>query len=141
MSLLKVILAEDDPDDRFLIEEALFALKSVVTSTTFFTNGKDFWSFLQQIDTADLLPDLVVLDLNLPFMDGLSILKNIRNSSHLKDLPVFILTTSNKSRPAVRVILWNPTAWGSCRRSFPEYYLPYVWINLSALGNDGKKSF
>src|SRR4051812_25698117 len=95
MEKLNIIIAEDDVDDQFLIEQACANLETPV-QLTFFKNGSDLIHFLfLAADTGDL-PAVIILDLNMPLLDGQEVLKKIKEDSALSAIPVFILTTSRR---------------------------------------------
>jgi CheY-like chemotaxis protein len=86
-----ILLVEDDPADAMLVEEALLdsgedrALIQV----------PDGIAALEHLrDPAQPRPDLIVLDLNLPRMNGAEMLKILKDDDALKAIPVVILTTS-----------------------------------------------
>ena len=93
-----ILLAEDDHDDRYLIGEALD--ESGVDSQLFIVeNGEMLLDYLGgRGDYADReaypLPDLILLDLNMPFMDGREALAELKKDPALKRIPVIVLTTS-----------------------------------------------
>lgn len=95
MSRPRVLLVEDNPDDveliRLALEEAGVELDLVVTE-----DGADAIEHLRQVDPRGPLPrpDLVLLDLNLPKVDGRSVLRTIKEDTHLVSVPVLVLTTS-----------------------------------------------
>jgi len=88
--ILHVLLAEDDPDDIDLFREAL-ADNNVRCSVTSITKGDEVIPFLQE---CPVLPDIIVLDLNLPKVSGQQILQQIKTLEPLEKIPVLILTTS-----------------------------------------------
>jgi len=90
-----ILLVEDNLADIRLIQEAL---KSTATRSELVVvrDGIAAMSYLRQagVDLDALLPDLVLLDLNLPKQDGREVLAQIKADPQLKRLPVVILTTS-----------------------------------------------
>lgn len=93
---LSILVAEDDADDRVLLSDA-FAESGVEVSIEFVADGVELMARLAERDLAadEVLPDLVLLDLNMPRMDGREALRAIRDSERLRHLPAIILTTSN----------------------------------------------
>lgn len=91
----QVLLVEDSVDDVELTLEALKDSK-VRMDVNVVSDGMAAMNFLRREgEYADKpRPDLVLLDLNLPLMDGREVLKEIRNDPDLTDLPVVVLTTS-----------------------------------------------
>lgn len=90
--MINILLAEDDDGDAFLLEEAIE--KTQFESTLHRTvNGAEAQAFLQ--DKNNPRPDMIILDLNMPCMDGHEVLQWIKSDDDLKDIPVGILTTSS----------------------------------------------
>lgn len=85
-----ILLVEDDADDRMLFTDALNELDSNVQLKTasHCDDGID-----SLIKPQDELPDLVVMDINMPGKNGLECLEDIRKHTRLKKLPVVILST------------------------------------------------
>lgn len=82
-----IFCVEDDSNIRELIDYTLSQSGFAVLS---FDNANDFFKGL-----SDRKPDLVILDIMLPDKDGMSILKELRASSHTDNLPVIILTAKS----------------------------------------------
>lgn len=92
-----ILMADDDPDDRMLAKEAL-AENRLANELHFVEDGEELIDYLKQkgkynADNAPK-PGLVLLDLNMPKMDGREALKIIKNDSNLRKIPVIVLTTS-----------------------------------------------
>lgn len=93
----QVLVAEDDPDDRLLLEEA-FAEARVPVRLRFADDGEHLLELLQRAvrpRAPEALPVLVLLDLNMPRLDGREALRAIRTHHRLRHLPVILLTTSS----------------------------------------------
>jgi CheY-like chemotaxis protein len=93
-----VLLVEDNPDDVFLMQRA-FKKARITARLMVVTDGKQAVSYLEgtgEHDNRQLypLPELVFLDLKLPFLHGFVVLAWIRNQPHLNDVNVIILTSS-----------------------------------------------
>lgn len=91
----QVLLVEDSPGDVRLTQEAFRdASKSVHLHVA--TDGVEAMSFLRQegVHADAPRPDLILLDLNLPRMDGREVLAKIKQDDNLKTIPTAILTTS-----------------------------------------------
>jgi len=93
---VEVLLVEDSPGDVRLTQEAFRDANSSLRLHVA-SDGVEAMRFLKQEgDRADApRPDLVLLDLNLPKMDGREVLAQIKNSAKLKSIPTVILTTSD----------------------------------------------
>jgi len=90
-----ILLVEDDPGDVLMTREA-FADYKVRNELHVVDDGVDAMAFLRQEGQyADRpRPDLVLLDLNLPRMDGREVLEAIKSDAELASIPVVVLTTS-----------------------------------------------
>ena len=102
----KILIAEDDADDRLLIEDA-FTECDLTNELEFVVDGVDLLDHLNRRGKyADLegepLPNLILLDLNMPRMDGRTALKQIKTSPELCKIPVVVLTTSKAQEDIVR---------------------------------------
>jgi CheY-like chemotaxis protein len=93
-----VLYAEDDPDDRLLAEMA-HRESGVVHPLIFVSDGEEALEYLYRSGRhaerpGALLPGIVLLDLNMPGIDGIETLRIIRSDPGLRRIPVVILTTS-----------------------------------------------
>jgi CheY-like chemotaxis protein len=92
---IEILLVEDNPGDARLTLEA-FKEGKVINNLSVVSNGVDALAYLrrdgQYANAA--VPDLVLLDLNLPKMDGREVLAAIKDDAELKSIPVVVLTTS-----------------------------------------------
>jgi two-component system, chemotaxis family, chemotaxis protein CheY len=94
----RVLMIEDDEDDVFLFRRALDAAKAELgleVACERIDNGLDALYLVTREDLTENLPDALVLDLNMPRLDGLKFLKSLRCSLRLKAIPVFVLTTTS----------------------------------------------
>ncbi|HZV82969.1 MAG TPA: response regulator [Geobacteraceae bacterium] len=89
----RVLLVEDNPDDEFL---AMWVLKKVgLDKVSVARDGREALDLLcNGEEGADAVPDLVILDLRLPRIDGKEVLRRIRADARTMNLPVLILTSS-----------------------------------------------
>jgi two-component system, chemotaxis family, chemotaxis protein CheY len=95
------MLIEDDPDDVFLFERALDSVKAELRQEIALErlgNGLDAAYRVSIEDLTNKLPDVLVLDLNMPRLNGVKFLHALRATLELSELPVFVLTTST-ARP------------------------------------------
>ena len=96
-TLPNIILVEDNPDDERLAIRAL--RKGVVANEILVArNGEEA---INMILNADPLPCVVLLDLKLPKIDGLEVLRRIRAEPRTHLLPVVVLTSSSEDRDIV----------------------------------------
>ncbi|MBL7160989.1 MAG: response regulator [Anaerolineales bacterium] len=93
-----ILIAEDDPDDRLLTKDAL-AESRLVNDLHFVEDGLELLDYLHQRgayanpQTAPR-PGLILLDLNMPRMDGREALAEIKVDPDLRRIPIVVLTTS-----------------------------------------------
>lgn len=94
--IIKVLLVDDDQGDVHLTRESLKQSK-VYIDLDVVENGEEAMKYLKQEAPYKntFLPDLILLDLNMPKKDGRQTLKEIKGDSVLKSIPVIILTTSS----------------------------------------------
>jgi two-component system response regulator len=95
LDAITVLMVEDDPDDILLTQMALRANR-LRMNLSVVNDGVEAMRFLRgEGGYADRRrPDLVLLDLNLPLMDGREVLMAIKQDPSLADIPVVVLTTS-----------------------------------------------
>ena len=100
---IEVLLVEDDPGDVLMTREAFEDYK-VRNRLHVVNDGADAMSFLRREgEYADVpRPDLVLLDLNLPRMDGREVLQAIKSDDDLASIPVVVLTTSEAEDDVLR---------------------------------------
>ncbi|MCD6064629.1 MAG: response regulator [Flavipsychrobacter sp.] len=93
---LHIFIADDDSDDR---DFAIEALKDTGHEIKFscFTNGHFLTHYFLR-DFIPLLPDAIVLDLNMPLKDGYQSLKELRSLHVAKTIPIFVLTSSTMDK-------------------------------------------
>jgi chemotaxis family two-component system response regulator Rcp1 len=97
--LMHILLVEDSLADIELTTDALQGAK-VANEVTVIRDGATAIAHL--VDPTTALPDLVILDLNLPRKSGLEVLAAMRSDPVLKRLPVAVLTTSSAEADVVR---------------------------------------
>ena len=95
---ISILMADDDLDDRTFAAEAITESR-IDGHLDFVTDGEQLLDYLRRRGQfrnleGDRLPDLILLDLNMPRMDGREALNAIRADPALRHLPVVILTTS-----------------------------------------------
>ena len=104
---ITIVVCDDDEDDRLLTEQALKDAR-VSNDVRFVDDGEDLLDYLHQrgrfAGETGLAPrpGLILLDLNMPKMDGREALRRIKGDLTLHDIPVVILTTSNLDADVIR---------------------------------------
>jgi two-component system, chemotaxis family, response regulator Rcp1 len=100
---IQILMVEDNDGDVFLTTEALKGAK-IVNCLHVARDGVEALAFLRrQGPHADApRPDLILLDLNLPRMDGRQVLAEIKSDPALRSIPVVVLTSSNAEQDVIR---------------------------------------
>jgi chemotaxis family two-component system response regulator Rcp1 len=98
-SPIEILLVEDDPGDVLLTVEA-FKDAKVLNHVSVVGDGVEAMAFLRRQGkyAQACIPDLILLDLNLPRKDGRATLSEIKTDPSLKRIPVVVLTTSQDER-------------------------------------------
>lgn len=89
-----VLYADDDPDDLELVKDA-FAQHSSNVEVVTATDGKKALAYLQSLKENEPNPCLIILDINMPMINGKEVLKNIRSHQRFKLVPIVLFTTSS----------------------------------------------
>lgn len=122
-----ILIAEDDPDDQLMIQEA-FEDNFSECRLRFVPNGVELIRVLfDQLNAPDsrhtFLPDLILLDLNMPLKDGRQALLEIEAEQGFQQIPIAVLTTSSDVEDAefcrahgARYFLSKPTTYGELAR-------------------------
>lgn len=87
-----ILLVEDDALDVISVERSLKKLNIPYELHTAF-NGKEALLLLKR-EKDPVVPDVILLDLNMPKMNGIEFLRVLRKDTHFKNLKVFVMTTS-----------------------------------------------
>jgi sigma-B regulation protein RsbU (phosphoserine phosphatase) len=96
-----ILVAEDDEGVRSLVESKLSSEMEgyeIVTAK----DGDDAWEYLEE--KADDPPELVVLDVMMPNLDGFSVLERIRESEDFEGLPVVMLTSRSREEDITKAL-------------------------------------
>lgn len=100
-----ILLVEDNPDDVTLTMRALEKSR-VANSVDLACDGVEAMEYLSGTGkfsgrNPDIMPQVILLDLKMPRMDGLEVLRRIRSGAKTKLLPVVILTTSSEEQDRI----------------------------------------
>lgn len=103
---LTILLADDDPYDCLMVKEALKESRLMNPFVTV-EDGVELLEYLRRQDkfshlAGTDLPGLILLDLNMPRMDGREALKEIKSDEKLKHIPIVVLTTSKAEEDVFR---------------------------------------
>lgn len=102
---LPILIADDDPDDRELARDALIESR-LVNPVHFVSDGIELLEFLQRRgrfrDSLAPRPAVILVDLNMPRMDGRQAIAEIKQDPALRQIPIVVLTTSKAEEDIYR---------------------------------------
>lgn len=106
LNIIRIVMAEDDLEDQQLTREAL-AESRLRNPIDFVVDGQELLEYLRQQGryahcAGQELPGLILLDLNMPRMDGREALREIKADPKLRQIPVVVLTTSKAEEDILR---------------------------------------
>src|SRR5690554_6461889 len=139
MKGIHVLLIEDNEVDVMLIREAFEETESF-KKISIVRDGEEARDFLQKTGNySDVeMPDLILLDVNLPKLNGHEVLRFIKSTDHLKHIPVIMLSTSssrkdvmNAYRNYVSSYITKPVEPGSLLKAAAG--IESFWVNLAQL--------
>lgn len=89
-----ILLVEDDPDDVQMITEALDGISP--TNIVHKRNGLEGLNYLEHLkENGESLPCLIILDINMPVLDGKKLLAILKNEYDFQSIPIVVFTTSS----------------------------------------------
>ena len=134
MTEANILLVEDSQQDALLVKEALLDTGLSHNLRTA-SNGEDA---LQILYSTEYRPNIVLLDLNLPKMSGLEVLKEMKRDSGLRPIPVIILTNSMSEDDVIRAYASHCNAYVRKPLGFDNLManlscICQFWINTATL--------
>ena len=125
----KILLVEDNPADVRLTQEAI-QRSELVSQLDVVKDGVEAIKFLQKFkkDSSGDHPDLILLDLNLPKMSGLEVLKEIKEDEDLKRIPVVVLTISSNEEDLLKAYNLHANCFINKPLNIKEFYLIVEFI-------------
>lgn len=143
MNLISILLVEDNEADVILIKDA-FEVSHLPHTLEVTRNGYEALQFLSKEGPyrEKASPDLILLDINMPIMNGYEVLDFIKNSIEFKHLPVLMLTTSSAPKDILKsyqkysnsyiIKPHNAGAFENIVESIKSF-----WMNVAALPHKG----
>lgn len=107
---VKILLVDDSEADVYLFQEAFRGLQSV-HELEIARDGEEALQLLHAAAEDQLLPALILLDLNLPKLDGFEVLSAIRADSKLRSIPVIVLSSSSARSQVQRAYQMGANAY------------------------------
>src|SRR4051812_46736681 len=107
-----IVIVDDDQEDHTFLINAIHQLNPLHTVLSLYT-GQMLMDYLEkqgcyENDSSEL-PDLIMLDLYLPGIDGYEVLKRVRSRSKFKNMNIFVLTTCNHEYDRIKPIAYGCT--------------------------------
>jgi CheY-like chemotaxis protein len=93
--VINILLIEDDNLDVIDMQRSLMKL-NILHKTSVAKNGEEALDMLAFLDGENMMPDVILLDINMPKMNGIEFLSVVRNNPIWKELKVFMVTTSDE---------------------------------------------
>jgi len=95
---LNILLADDDIDEHIFFKEAINRINIVGHNVISVYDGVQLLDYLLKRglyrNSKDSVPDLIVLDLNMPLMDGFQVIREIKQSDDFSKIPLYVLSNS-----------------------------------------------
>jgi len=136
---IQVLLVEDSPAAALLTQEAMRDPR-VPNRIHVVADGDEALRFLYREPPHDDAPrpDLILLDLNLPKVDGRDVLAKIKTDGNLKDIPVVVLTCSGNPRDVEHVYRHQAAGYITKHADLDKYFtairlLKELWFNVMTL--------
>lgn len=140
-----ILLVEDNPGDADLAREALENSK-ISNNLYVVEDGVEAMAFIKRSDKYANAPrpDLILLDLNLPRMDGREVLSEIKKDDCLKQIPVVILTTSKAEEDVLRSYNLHANCYITKPIAFDQFMkvvesIEDFWLSIVVLPPNGAK--
>ena len=102
---IQILLVEDDENDIMNVKRA-FKKNEIENELLITNNGIEALELLRNPSTK-IIPRIILLDINMPKMNGLEFLKELRADEKLKSLSVFVMTTSNEDSDKIDAYDYN----------------------------------
>jgi chemotaxis family two-component system response regulator Rcp1 len=132
---IEILLVEDNPGDALLTEEALKEGK-VKCRLTVIQDGEAALAHLRSMPSRGNRPDLILLDVLLPKVDGVEILRQIKSDPELRKIPVIVITGSKDDPIRAKVRSLHANAFMTkpvdvdqfleAVKSIKDFWLPFV---------------
>lgn len=138
-ALPKVLLVEDHPDDEFMARAAV-TRSGLKVNLVVAHDGKEAVAMLAHLDEEP--PQLVLMDMKLPYLDGAGVVERLRSTPGGRDIPVVFLSNSHESQDVARA--YRSGANGYVRKSvdFSSFcgdiaMLLQYWLVMNLVSQDG----
>ncbi len=124
--LVNILLVEDDEVDVMNVKRA-FSKNNIKNPLFVAGNGVEA---LELLDGKIVpLPKIIILDINMPKMNGIEFLKNLRENERLKNISVFVMTTSNEDSDKIKAYNLNVAGYILKPLSFEKFVISVSTLN------------
>lgn len=113
--IFNILLAEDDDGDFELFKEQLLENSTHPYTLSRILDGEDVLPYLEK---GALLPDVIILDINMPRMNGHEVIETLKAHADFSNIPIFALTTSSATRDVEMARLAGALGYGVKPGSF-----------------------
>lgn len=145
MRTISILLVEDNPGDVRLTQEALKSGK-ILYDLQVVRDGREALEFLGKkgsYSTA-FTPDLILLDLNIPVVNGREVLTQVKSDPILKQIPVIILTTSSDERDVLETYAHDANCYITKPFDFDQFInviklIDNFWLSIVRLPENERK--
>jgi CheY-like chemotaxis protein len=138
---ISVLLVDDDPGDVLMIEEALESI-GAPRAVYVVNDGEEAVAFLRQTGQFRHAPrpDVVLLDLNMPRMDGRQVLAEVKADAKLRSIPIVVLTTSQSPADIMSSYALHANAYVTKPMNLDDltevvHKIDYLFARIAALPN------
>lgn len=141
---ITIIVADDDADDRLLIEDA-FQESRLANPRVYVNDGEQLMTYLEvgcHSASGKAPPGLILLDLNMPRLDGRGVLARLKADPNLRRIPIVVLTTSKAEEDILRSYELGVNSFITKPVSFDDLLdivrtLTHYWFEIVQLPNAG----
>lgn len=144
-NIRKVLIIEDD-EDHYLLFRKAFIEAAAPTTLSRMSDGEEFWQLINRLgedrpyETQKMMPDLIILDLNLPKMDGRELLDKIKKHPQVRKTPVIIWSTSNEPEDVETSYAKGANSYVCKPQSYKKYVeavrqLAVYWFDICTLAS------
>jgi len=142
---IEVLLVEDNPGDVVLTLEA-FNNAKITNHLSVVEDGEEAIAYLRREGkyAEASAPDFILLDLNLPKMDGREVLQEIKNDKQLRRIPIVILTTSTAEQDILKTYDLHANCYINKPVNFDEFLtvvraIENFWLTIVKLPPNGNR--
>jgi CheY-like chemotaxis protein len=135
-----ITLADDDEDDRLFFTDAFEELK-INTIVNTVNNGKELLNFLNHPETV--LPNIIFLDLNMPILNGIDCLKQIKQNDKFNDIAIAIYSTSSSDQDVedtfvlgANIYIKKPSNFNDLKKTLSEVIIINWQYHTNGLNKD-----